>query len=199
MNGDLYRVPVLGGTPTLSTRDVASAPSFTATASRFCFVRFKPNENLQSVVSANLDGAEEKIIYSGTGTDDYFPAWSPDGKQLVVSLPAMGPNGDRTEFSFVNLSTGEITTRFPLDGDVAAAALTPDGKGIAFVRPETGAWNLWIQPVAGGPAERLSNFHLSRGIAQHIDSVHWSSDGKRIGLLRVSYTGDVIVLQDQSQ
>jgi WD40 repeat protein len=30
MNGDLYRVPVLGGTPTLITRDVSSAPSFTA-------------------------------------------------------------------------------------------------------------------------------------------------------------------------
>jgi Tol biopolymer transport system component len=192
----IYSVNADGGTPRQLTHGNADLSPVCTPDGKWVLYYSDDDKGIHKAPS---QGGAEEVAIRGDRRPGRYSAVTPDGKQLVASLPVMGPNGDRTEFSFVNLSTGQITTRFPLDGDVAATALTPDGKGIAFVRPETGAWNLWIQPIAGGPAERLSNFHLSRGIAQHIDSVHWSSDGKRIGLLRVSYTGDVIVLQDQSQ
>jgi serine/threonine protein kinase len=82
---DMYRVPVLGGVPTLVIHHSDSAPSFHAASSRMCFLRLDGAKNQQSLVSSNLDGTDEKVIWSGKPTFYYDPAWSPDGRYVLLA------------------------------------------------------------------------------------------------------------------
>jgi serine/threonine protein kinase len=192
----IYSVNAEGGTPHQITHGKADLSPVCSPDGRWVFYYSDDDSGIHEVPS---QGGLDQIVIRGDRRPGRFFAVTSDGKQLVVSLPGPGPNGGHAEISFVNLSTGQITTRLPVEGEIEFMALTPDEKGIAFVRDETSAWNLWEQPITGGPAKRLSNFHLSRGIAQRIDSLHWSTDGSKLGLLHVSTTGDVVVLQDRSR
>jgi Tol biopolymer transport system component len=192
----IYSINADGGTPLQITRGDSDLSPVCTPDGKWVLYFSDDDKGIHKVPS---QGGPDQIVIKGDRRPGRACAVTPDGKQLVVTLPGTGPNNELTEFSFVNLTTGEIITRLPIDAEPWFMTLTPDGKGIAFVLRETGAWNLWVQPIEGGPARRFSNFHLSRGIAQHIDSMNWSQDGKKLGLLRVSATGDVVVLQDQSR
>lgn len=81
---DLYRVPVLGGPVTLMVHDIDSTPSLSSAAGRFCFMRYNRSENKQWLIGVNVDGSDPKVIFSGGGSNYSKPAWSPDGKHIVV-------------------------------------------------------------------------------------------------------------------
>src|SRR5450631_234712 len=81
---DLYRVPVLGGSLALIVHDIDSTPSFSSAPGRFCFMRYNRPENKQWLISVNADGSDPKVIFSGSRSTYSKPAWSPDGKHIVV-------------------------------------------------------------------------------------------------------------------
>jgi eukaryotic-like serine/threonine-protein kinase len=82
---DLYRVPVLGGTPQQILKDIDSSVSFSPDAQRFVFVRSNDPEPGKSVVIiAKADGSDEKVLVKTDIADAIFPAnWSPDGSTIV--------------------------------------------------------------------------------------------------------------------
>ena len=144
-------------------------------------------------------GGHAEILINGDRQPGNQFSITRDGKELLAIMRVAGENGERNEFAFVSLETGQITKRIPAEGDAEAPVMTPDGQGIAFIRRERGLYNLWIQPIAGGAAFRYSDFHLSRSTNQRINAYAWSNDGKRLGITRIFYTGDVVVLQDQGK
>src|ERR1035438_7350366 len=87
---DLHKVPVLGGSLALIVHDIDSTPSFSLAAGRFCFMRYKRSENKQWLISVNADGSDSKVIFSGSGLTYSKPAWSPDGKHIVVGEEKAG-------------------------------------------------------------------------------------------------------------
>jgi len=97
---DVYRVPVLGGTPALVVHNSDSAPSFYAAGARLCFLRTDAAKNQQSLVSANLDGSEEKVIWSGKPTFFNDLAWSPDGKHVLLSQTG------KLDIAMIDVATG---------------------------------------------------------------------------------------------
>jgi eukaryotic-like serine/threonine-protein kinase len=85
---DLYRIPVLGGTPQLLVKDVDTTPSFSPDGRRFVFVRANdPDPGKYHLLIANADGSNEKSIFAGplanVASDS---AWSPDGKAIVATI-----------------------------------------------------------------------------------------------------------------
>jgi len=55
---------------------------------------------------------------------------------------------------------------------------SPDGSRLALVRGEPDApsvWNIWIQPIAGGPAQRITHYRYGETWA-----ASWFPDGQRI-------------------
>ena len=58
----LWRVPLLGGTPSVVERDVASAVGWAPDGERFAFVRTKGIVEDASIVIADKDGSHERVL-----------------------------------------------------------------------------------------------------------------------------------------
>ena len=115
------------------------------------------------------------IVYEGDGTlyrvsadggsppepitaDGHLHAhdWSPDGDLIAVSIS--GESGDLVELS---PPLAEAEPR-PLVGTAAnegtAAALSPDGRWLAYTSDATGRREIWVRPYSGpGPPARISH------------------------------------------
>jgi len=110
---DLYRIPVLGGSPQLLVKDVDTNPSFCPDGERIVFLRANdPEPGKYHLIISNADGTNEKRILSGPIDKlPWDPAWSPDGKTIAAVLVdrsansisrviAIDPNtGDQKEIS----------------------------------------------------------------------------------------------------
>ena len=121
-----------------------------------------------------------------------------DGKQLLVKLgrPGTEATPDSTQLAFLSVDNGQVTKRISVNSVPEYFALTPDGKAIGYLTRERGVLNIWLQPIAGGPPSRLTDFHLSNGTSQRIGSFAWSHDGKHLAMVRIFGKGNVVVLRD---
>jgi serine/threonine protein kinase/Tol biopolymer transport system component len=86
---DLYRSPVLGGTPQMIVSDVDTNICFSPDAKRMAYARGNdPEVGKFRILTANLDGSDEQILLIDASTGAKFPrfmTWSPDGKSLLYS------------------------------------------------------------------------------------------------------------------
>jgi len=87
---NLYRAPVLGGTPQTTVRDIDSDVAFSPDGHRIAYARGNdPEVGKYRLLSANLDGSDETILRIGDIAKEDFPrslSWSPDGKQIAYSF-----------------------------------------------------------------------------------------------------------------
>ncbi|MFY9729391.1 MAG: winged helix-turn-helix domain-containing protein [Candidatus Acidiferrales bacterium] len=90
---DLFRVPVLGGTPQVLARDVDSNPVFSPGGDRIAFLRINdPDLNMYRLIVSNSDGTNERVVARGPMLDAPLPvAWSSDGKQFLGIQPGIQP------------------------------------------------------------------------------------------------------------
>ena len=91
---DLYRTPVLGGTPQLVLRDLDTGITFSPDGHRIAYARANdPEVGKYRLLTANSDGSDETILQiaaNGPGTLPRFITWSPDGKRITYSLFTLG-------------------------------------------------------------------------------------------------------------
>ncbi len=91
---DLYRTPVLGGTPQIIVRDVDTGLTFSPDGRHMAYARGNdPDVGKYRLLIANLDGSEETILRIAENLADDFPralSWSPDGKRLAYSVFTLG-------------------------------------------------------------------------------------------------------------
>jgi eukaryotic-like serine/threonine-protein kinase len=84
----LYRVPVLGGTPSIVLADVDSVIAFSPDAKSFAFARGVPSKGTTGVLIAKADGTglrELATLPLPARFQLETPAWSPDGRTLLAS------------------------------------------------------------------------------------------------------------------
>src|SRR3989442_7133255 len=104
------------------------------------------------------------------------PQISPDGRQAAYVLVTVNAKHDGYETSLWIVNTDGASpprrlTAGPRDG---APRWSPDGSTLAFVRPTDGRPQLYLLPLSGGEAQRLTD--LPKGAS----SAAWSPDGKAI-------------------
>ena len=146
-----------------------------------------------------MQRGQAETVMSGDRNPANLFSITPDGTEAVVMVPIAAGGVEQREFDFVSLETGQVSKRVAAPANAKGAMITPDGQNIAFRRHERGVDNVWLQPVSGGAPIRLTDFHLSRTTSQGILSVAWSPNGKRFGLSRVFFKGDVVLLHDQGK
>jgi Tol biopolymer transport system component len=124
-----------------------------------------------SLEMMNVDGSGRATLGAGDS-----PAWSPDGKKLVVSIPECGwYDYDQCPSSLMFMDPDLGTASKPLSGNGGALpAWSPTGDVIAFVRPGPGFPSFFTMAPDG---TRLTTLKLDDALAGR---VAWSPDGRRI-------------------
>jgi|ERR1700690_1012422 len=123
------------------------------------------------------------------------PALSPNGKFLAfVIVNALNPDVMKPEdkIALVNLDSAASPLLLKVEPEITGTGFqfAPDGKALAAVK-ENGVDNIWLQAQDGSPGRKITNFN-----SEQIVDLHWSPDGKNLGILRSHSDSDVVLLQD---
>jgi len=90
----LYRAPVLGGSPQLLIKDVDSPITFSPDGQRFAYMRERHSSPFWDLLIAHSDGTPDRALFSNTSlaSNSFEPAWSPDGKTIVIPVSQPTPD-----------------------------------------------------------------------------------------------------------
>ena len=130
---NLFRAPLLGGSPTLLAKDVDGGPVFSPDGKRIVYERYNdPELNKCRLLQADADGGKEKVLYVETAPSG--PAaelsWSPDGKRVAIST--LSPNSKSlSQIRFFDFARGSVEPFVaPADKLILGNAWARDGRGI---------------------------------------------------------------------
>jgi len=122
--------------------------------------------------------------------------------------PAISPDGTLIACSYLNDTGQWRLTLIPAEGGQPQGSFemsipylqhfawqrirwTADGKGLAYINNRGGISNIWSQPLAGGPPQKLTDFK-----ADQIFNFAWSSDAKSLAYLRGIVRSDVVLITE---
>ncbi len=190
---DLYRIPVLGGTPKLLVKDIDSNPSFSHDGQRFVFLRANdPDPGKYHLIIANADGSEEKSIFSAPMAKLMFDAaWSPDGKAVAGAI--MDQTGD-SMIAVISIDPGtgeQKTISRPPFTLITKLAWLPDGSALAvIVQSAETNFNRQQLGLVSYPEGRLRPLTAD---TNDYATLSVSSDGKTIATVMQQSVRDVYV------
>ena len=160
---EAWRVPLLGGNPRQILRNVGSGIGWSPDGRRMAFIRASDRAGEMTVVSADVDGANQKELTSRRAPEAFYghlggpagsppgrPAWSPDGGSIVLAGYSTEKRGF-TDFVFLHAQTGTIRRSFSISG-VWAELTWLDEKRLLLVGSDTrrqGASGVWVSDLEG--------------------------------------------------
>jgi Tol biopolymer transport system component len=106
---------------------------------------------------------------------------SPDGKRLLVNNP----------FKLMVCDLPSCSTRMdvrPAANGGGTIRFSPSGRELAYV--DASGFNIWLQPLEGGPVRQLTRFNDGKRVA----FFDWSRDG-RLAVLRTTTSTDIVLLK----
>lgn len=149
-NGDIWTVPVEGGTATPLTRNASRdrQPHFSPDGKQIAFVSDRSGSNQVHVMSATGGTPTQRTFHTAGYT---LQGWAPSGQQLLVS--AQRDHFWRHAERFFLVSNGERKAEELLFDDYGSdGQLSPDGKKLLFVR-EGHSW--WRKGYKGSQAAQI--------------------------------------------
>ena len=185
---NLFRAPVLGGTPQQIVGDVDSSVAFSPDGKLIAYLRANdPVVGQYRLLSANPDGSDEKVLFIETGlTPALAPTWSPDGTKIAYVTP------QNTAIGLFDVASGKSSTLPPFtDRLVVDMHWLPDGRGFAVLygaRPNYG------QGQIGYLAYPNEAFHAITRDTNNYTALTLSSDGKMIATVQMKTTRTVNLL-----
>jgi Tol biopolymer transport system component/predicted Ser/Thr protein kinase len=159
--GALYRMAVLGGASTKILEEVDSPISFSPDGARFAFIRGDWRDGSDALMTAKVDGTEEREIAVG-GPEGQFiqyqPSWSPDGETIVS--PAKLSDAICALVA-VGVTDGELRPLIPRKWvGVWEVDWLSDGSGlVAVVTEESSNYfpQVWMVSHPEGDCRRITN------------------------------------------
>jgi Tol biopolymer transport system component len=140
-----------------------------------------PDGECRTFIAA-ADPALKRVTQFTFGTiDDYNPAWSPLGDELVIGrdlhkiirkgIPGLA--SDTSETVIAQAGSG-----VPGDYGDVTPAVRPDGQMVAFARRDTvdDAYDIWVVPISGGTPTKVTN----NSGTPNDQYPQWSPDGEWI-------------------
>ena len=161
--GELSVVPAIGGDARRVLTNIAGAVGLSPDGKRLAFTRGDPATRELSLMTADVDGANQKRLAVGHMDSTWFAtsgvSWSADGKRLAV-IQGTVVGGYRLRPVLVDVETGKVE---PLGSttwvDLGRPVWLPDGSGVLFPARERseGAFQFWIARYPGGEPARITN------------------------------------------
>ncbi len=117
---------------------------------------------------------------------------SPDGGTIAFATVdhAAGHEG---KLALVATDAGKVRQSLNFERQPGGVIrFSRDGKAIVYTFHENGVDNLWQQPLDGSPGKQLTAFTSER-----ILDFHWSSDGRKLAMVRGHDDSDVVLIHDR--
>lgn len=189
---NLVRIPVLGGASVQVVRDVDVGPVFSPDGQRMAYLRANdPVVGKYLILSANPDGSDEKILYTGPTPFPSWLAWSPDGK-LIAYIQESAEEAQGAVRT-LEISTGQEHSLATLTEKFATSlGWMPDGRGLIIVYSDrsTGFNHSQIGFVSfpGG------QFHSLTNDTNGYQTMSISADGKAIAAIQRQESNSIVLL-----
>ncbi|WP_296599933.1 S41 family peptidase [Phenylobacterium sp.] len=172
-HGEVFAAPAKDGGQAQRITETPAAESDLAWSSDSRRLAYVAERGRQSQVMEYDFATQKERPLTQPSDVDAAPSYSPDGKMLAyvhgtrqIRVITLAGGGDRVLFE------GALDRN-----DGSRLAWSPDSKWLAFgVTDKKSFRNVWVAPVAGGPAQPVS--FLANGNAA--DQIAWSPDGKYI-------------------
>jgi serine/threonine protein kinase len=168
-DGDLYRVPILGGSARKVAED-AAVGDWTPNGDRIAFARVDADGTSLFVMDA--DGSNERLIHQEPLRAVVDVRWSPDGTRLACPFLQPGANVSDPKILIVDVESGETST---------VTASLGAGQPVAVAWSGSGDVLLYTQPR--GQANITGHILVRHELASdrpeillYIDGVSWSLD-----------------------
>src|SRR5262249_9663930 len=178
----LYRVPVLGGTPTKVLDEVDSPITFSPDGKQFAFVRYtRPTLEETSLMVANTDGSGEPKKIASRKNPNYFcvlgPSWSPDGRRIACGAGRTSGRSTETVVEVPVEGGPEKQVTSEIWENVFRVIWLEDGSGLIMAAKEEffsaeGA-QIWFLQYPSGAVRRITNdlsFYGTRSLGLTADS-----------------------------
>jgi Tol biopolymer transport system component/aminoglycoside phosphotransferase (APT) family kinase protein len=111
---------------------------------------------------------------------------SPDGRRLLFA----SRDGRRRTVIVCDLPDCANVKRFDPPSPPSRIRWAPDGQGVTYIDPSSGA-NLWIRRFDGGSPRQVTAF----ADGQRIIDFAWSHDGDRLAIARVRTRSDIVLFK----
>jgi WD40 repeat protein len=137
--GDLYTIPVTGGTATRITHGIAHdmQPRFSPDGTEVVFVSDRSGDENVWIVS--LESGEVRPLTTGDDSGYLSPIWTPDGDYIVVSRSEGLGGAAKLHLYHARGGAGAQIIREPENLKTLGAAFGPDPRYIWFAQ-RTGSW-----------------------------------------------------------
>jgi len=178
--GDLYVMPVLGGTPRLLLREVYRPINFSPDGKQFALIRVSASGNPE-VRIVNSDGGADRLLATlPTGPFVYGAAWSPDGKTIAASAVQFGKE-IKWVLNVIRIADGERSELYSSSEEIGRPVWMPDGESliVSVGAPNANLAQLWIVSYPSGERRRFTNDLTNYGVL--IDISH---DGKTLAAIQ---------------
>src|SRR5271163_4627175 len=175
---DLYRAPLLGGTPALVAKDVDSNATFSPAG------------------KLNAYGSDEKVLLVAEGSNDPdYIGWSPDDKWIAIAQakPSRGIFG--SQIIMFDFSSGQSKLLQSFDDMVILRLLwDPDGRNIFVIFAAIGGQPFSVNTRLGVFSYPEAKFRiLTNDVVDH-DTISITADGKTLATLQDQSAMEVDVL-----
>ncbi len=192
---DLFRAPVLGGTPQNLVKDIDTGITFSPDAARMAYARWQdPESGKYRVISAALDGSDEKVLNIGP----FLPGvanvtWSPDGKRIACGpLQPDGVTGEIDMYDFAaNTKTPWMKTS---DRRERGMLWAPDGRGILIRYTAHAGGGGGLSWQLGYVAYPSTEFHSITNDTNSYGAFSISGDGKTLATVNEKFSSELDLL-----
>ena len=190
---DLYRAPVLGGTPQTVVRGIDSDLAFSPDGRRLAFARQNvPEPGQYELISTNLDGSDEAVLSTAAMAEfPSFLSWSPNGKQLAYRLSK--PDKALGGIELLDVESRK-TRRFATYDDKVTYELKwlPDGRGFLALYSQKGPDYYQREQIGFfGPS---GAFHPVTRDANSYATLTLSADGKTLATVQTKTAHNLYVM-----
>lgn len=192
---NLFRAPLLGGSPTLLARDVDGGPIFSPDGKRIVYSRYNdPEVSEWRLLQADADGSNEKVLYIETATSGPTAefSWSPDGKRIAISTLTSNSKS-LSQIRLFDFARGSVEPFVaPADKIILGNAWAPDGRGI-FVAYVPRGEHLSVQTQLGLFSYPDGAFRpITNDLTDHT-SLSLSADGRTLATVQEETSTEIVL------
>lgn len=169
----LYTIPTLGGSPRKLVTDVDSPVSFSPDGHQFVYEHCIPARNKVELTIGDSGGGAERLLTAIPQVNCSLfqpgPAWSRDGRTIVVPVSSSGMQQGWVLYS-VEVPSRRVRKLYSSPYDMGRPVWLARGDAVLMPHydPASGREQLWTISFPGGQARRLTNDLTEYGTALDI-------------------------------